>query len=265
MQFRRQPLIAFFLAALCLAGCSAAAAVTPSRTTLSPTTTVTTASPGPVRTAILTLRHLGWGRHPWPGRSSLTVGSGVSSSAPPPVVSPPVGPFVAPACSAPPFATPGAGLVPGRVTAIGDSVMIDIEPFLQADVRGIRFDAFVGQQWYQGIADAERLRAEGQLGAIVVIELGTNGPITTQLFDQMMRQLRGASRVVFVTNYVPDYWQDPNNAILEAGASEYADVAVANWEPIAAAHPGWFCADHVHLACGGVGPEAMAAVVAKCI
>ena len=141
----------------------------------------------------------------------------------------------------------------GRVTAVGDSVMIDIEPYLQADVSGVVFNAYVGQQWYSGISDVQQARAGGQSGSIVVIELGTNGPITSQLFDQMMSSLQGVSRVVFVTNYVPDYWQNPNNAIIEAGAKQYQNVAVANWYVLAAANPGWLCGDHTHLSCGGPG------------
>jgi hypothetical protein len=168
-------------------------------------------------------------------------------------------------CSAPPLAPPAAGLVVGRVTAVGDSVMIDIEPYLQADVSGVVFNADVGQQWYSGVSDVQQARADGQLGSVVVIELGTNGPITAQLFDQMMSALQGVSRVVFVTNYVPDYWQDPNNAIIEAGAKQYKDVAVANWYALAAANPGWLCGDHTHLSCGGPGAQEMAALVAKCI
>lgn len=149
--------------------------------------------------------------------------------------------------------------------------MIDIEPYLQADLRGVAFDAFVGQQWGQGITDVRQLRQSGQLGSVVVIELGINGPITTALFDEMMRNLRGVSRVVFVTNYVPDYWQNPNNAIIEAGAvhydsvARYDNVAVANWEPVAAAHAGWFCGDNTHLSCGGPGASIMAAFVARCV
>lgn len=143
--------------------------------------------------------------------------------------------------------------------------MIDIEPYLQADVRGVVFDASVGQQWSSGIADVQQARSDGALGSVVVIELGTNGPITTPLFDQMMSALQGVSRIVFVTTYVPDYWQNPNNAIIEAGAKRYKNVAIANWNALAAANPGWLCPDQTHLSCGGPGAEQMAALVAKCI
>jgi hypothetical protein len=143
--------------------------------------------------------------------------------------------------------------------------MIDLESYLQSDVKGINYDAVVGQQWYSGITDVQQLRADGELGAVVVIELGTNGPITTELFDQMMSELQGVSRVVFVTNYVPDAYQNANNAIIEAGASRYRNVAVANWYALASAHPGWLCPDGYHLSCGGPGAQELAALITRCV
>jgi hypothetical protein len=164
------------------------------------------------------------------------------------------------------LATPAAGLVVGRVSAIGDSVMMDMESDLQADVRGVDVDAYVGQQWYEGVSDAQQLRADGQLGSVVVIELGTNGPIDSGDMSEMMQVLPGVSRVVFVTNFVPDYWQNPNNAVIEAAASQYKNVAVANWEPLAAANPGWFYGGAgPHMPEGGPGAQAMARLVAGCV
>jgi hypothetical protein len=153
----------------------------------------------------------------------------------------------------------------GRVTAIGDSVMMDIESALQADVKRTVFDAYVGQQWYEGVSDVQQLRADGQLGSVVVVELGTNGPIDSADFNAMIKALAGVSRVVVVTNFVPDDWQDPNNAVIEAGARAYKNVAVANWEPLAAANPDWFYGDvGPHMPEGGPGAKAMAGLIASC-
>lgn len=144
--------------------------------------------------------------------------------------------------------------------------MIDIESALETDVKNTVVDAYVGQQWYEGIADAQQLRADGQLGSIVVIELGTNGPIDSDDFNDMMKALAGASRVVLVTNFVPDDWQNPNNEVIEAGARAYKDVVVANWEPLAAANPDWFYGDvGPHMPEGGPGAEVLARLIAGCV
>jgi lysophospholipase L1-like esterase len=143
--------------------------------------------------------------------------------------------------------------------------MIDLEPALQADVPGISFDAVVGQQWSAGIGEVQSLRQDGQLGSVVIIELGTNGAINSGELTQMMSELAGVSRVVLVTNYVPDSYESSNNAIIEAGASQYKNVAVANWYALATANPGWLCSDGYHLSCGGPGAQEMAALIAKCV
>jgi len=166
----------------------------------------------------------------------------------------------------PPLAKSAPGLVVGRVTAIGDSVMMDVESALTADVRGTVFDAYVGQQWYEGTSDLQALRAERRLGSIVIIELGTNGPIDRSDFNDMMKALTGVSRVVVVTNFVPDYWQGQNNAVIEAGARAYKNVAVANWEPLAAAHPDWFYGGvGPHMPEGGPGAEVLASLITRCV
>jgi hypothetical protein len=163
----------------------------------------------------------------------------------------------------PPPGSGAPGLVAGRVTIFGDSVTIDAAPDLLADIKGSVVDAVVGEQWYQGVAEAQSLKSEGQLGAVVVVALGTNGPLTWSDITQMMQVLSGCSRVVLVTNHVPDYWQNPNNALLEQAAQSYKNVVVANWEALAAANPGWFYADGTHMPIGGPGAQAFAQLVAS--
>ena len=67
-------------------------------------------------------------------------------------------------------APPGcsAGFVCGHVTAIGDSVMLDAQPSLQADIPGIDVEAAVSRQWDDGVVLAQEMKAAGTLGSIVV-------------------------------------------------------------------------------------------------
>jgi hypothetical protein len=156
---------------------------------------------------------------------------------------------------------PGPGFVAGRVTAIGDSVMLDYQGPLQTDIPGINVDAAVSRQWSDGVQLLQELKASGQLGAEVIVGLGTNGPITDSDFDSMMQVLSGASRVVFVNTHVDRPWQDPNNAVLADGATRYPDVFVADWSTLAAQNPEWFGADGTHLAIDGPGATALAMLV----
>jgi len=158
---------------------------------------------------------------------------------------------------------PGPGFVPGDVTAVGDSVMIDYQVPLKADVPGVAVLASVSRQWGEGENILNFLKAAHALGAEVIVGLGTNGPITNADFDNMMSILSGASRVVFVNTHVDRPWQDPNNTVLVKGASRYRNAVVADWATLAAQHPEWFGPDGTHLAIDGPGATALAALVAS--
>jgi hypothetical protein len=139
--------------------------------------------------------------------------------------------------------------------------MLDYQTPLQTDIPGINVDASVSRQWSDGVQILQELKASGQLGAEVIVGLGTNGPITDSDFDGIMQVLSGASRVVFVNVHVDRPWQDPNNAVLANGASRYPDVFIADWATLAAQNPQWFGADGTHLAINGPGATALAMLV----
>ena len=158
--------------------------------------------------------------------------------------------------------TAGPGFNAGQVTAVGDSVMLDYEDPLKSAIPGINVDAAVSRQWSDGETILQTLKAGGQLGADVIVGLGTNGPISDSDFDAMMSILGGASRVVFVNVHVDRPWQDPNNAVLAQGAKRYPNVVVADWATMASQNPQWFGADGTHLAIDGPGANALASLVA---
>ncbi|HUY30099.1 MAG TPA: hypothetical protein VMV02_03795 [Acidimicrobiales bacterium] len=164
-------------------------------------------------------------------------------------------------------ATPGgrAALVAGKVTVVGDSVLLDYSALLAAAIPGATIEAAVGRQWLSGVALVRALRARGDLGATVVVALGTNGPVTTAGFDQMMAALSGARRVVVVTVHVDRPWQHEVNTVLRAGARRFPRLVVADWSALASAHPGWFYSDGTHLPIDGPGAHALAALVAGAV
>lgn len=149
----------------------------------------------------------------------------------------------------------------GPVSAVGDSLMLDIAPYLQADLPGVRVDGMVSRQFETGIGVVGDDRAAGTLGRVVIIELGTNGTVTSGDVDAMMQAASGAARVVFVNVDVPRPWTAGDNAVLAAGVARYPGVAVlVDWFTLASAHPEWFTADQVHLQ--PAGAQAMAALIA---
>jgi hypothetical protein len=175
--------------------------------------------------------------------------------APSPTTAPTTSPTTSPT-------TTTAAPVAGPVTAVGDSVLIDMQPNLQADIPGIAVDGAVSRQFETGIEVVQADRAAGTLGSVLVVELGTNGTVTPGDVDAMMAAAAGVKRVVFVNVDVPRSWEQSDNATLAAGVARYPGVAVlADWFSLSSPHPEWFTADQVHLQ--PAGAAALAALIAQ--
>jgi hypothetical protein len=157
--------------------------------------------------------------------------------------------------------------LPGQVTFVGDSVGVDATPYLQQDIPGIRCNAMVDRSWGEGETILQGLAAQDELGTIVVVELGLNGPIDDSDFQSMMAILAHVPRVVFLNIRLPlgaygagtDWWQDQNNSVLATEIPHYHNALLANWYAYSAGHAAWYAPDGVHL--DGVGGAAMAALV----
>jgi peptidoglycan/LPS O-acetylase OafA/YrhL/lysophospholipase L1-like esterase len=118
---------------------------------------------------------------------------------------------------------------PVSVTAIGDSVMVDAQNALRAQIPGIYVDATVGRHTSGAVPLLRSLRNQGRLGDVVVIHLGTNGAFTTANFDAIMQVLQSVQRVVFVNLKVPRRWETPDNRALAAGVKRYANAVLVDW------------------------------------
>ena len=199
--------------------------------------------------------------------ASLAAGSSdPSTAASPPTSVPPTGSTGSTSTSTigPSTSTAPTNQIPlaGPVTAVGDSIMLDIQPNLQQDVPGVQIDGLVSRQFETGIGVVQADRAAGTLGTVLVVELGTNGSVTSSDFDAMMQAATGVKRVVFVNVDVPRSWEVPDNAALAAGVARYPGVAVlADWQALSSSHPEWFTPDQVHLQ--PAGAQALAGLIAQ--
>ena len=169
-----------------------------------------------------------------PTTTTTTAPPTTTTTAPPATTTPPP-----PTTAAPPVSvTPDAGA--GTVTAIGDSVMLDYQDPLETDIPGAAVYAAVSRQWDEGEAILQQLKASGQLGSEVIVALSTNGPISSSTdFSNMMAILSGVKQDVFVNVHVDQPWQDPNNAVIAAGVSQYPNTVLADWASLAAQNPQW--------------------------
>ena len=124
----------------------------------------------------------------------------------------------------------------------------------QADLEAAGFyvDALKSRGGMQMAVLVESLRAQGILGATVVIQIGTNGSVDDATFARIMAQLPPSTtpHVVFLTVHVPTRtWGDPNNVRIRALPAKYPNVTVADWDFAAGSTK--LCADQVHIVCGG--------------
>jgi lysophospholipase L1-like esterase len=132
----------------------------------------------------------------------------------------------------------GSGLL--SVVAIGDSVMVDTQNALRAQIHGIYVDAKVGRHTSGGVAVLRALRDAHRLGDVVVIHLGTNGRLNSSDFDELMSVLTDVPRVVFVNLKVPRSWETPDNRAIAAGVKRYPNTVLVDW------HNRWHeCGAHV--------------------
>ncbi|WP_067849066.1 acyltransferase family protein [Alicyclobacillus mali (ex Roth et al. 2021)] len=133
------------------------------------------------------------------------------------------------------------------VTAIGDSVMIDVEADLEKLLPGIVCDGQVGRQMYQAPQVVQALKAKGELGHIVILELGTNGPFSKQQLVSLLQSLGPVQKIILVNTRVPRPWQNAVNQTLAQVAASYPHVVLVNWYQASAGHPEYFWPDGVHL------------------
>ncbi|PFJ49678.1 acyltransferase family protein [Bacillus nitratireducens] len=150
-----------------------------------------------------------------------------------------------------------------NVTAIGDSVMIDIAPYLKNAFPDIRIDAQIGRQLSKAIPVVEQLKNEGNLGNYVIIGLGTNGAFTTEQLVSLIELIGNERKMIFINTRVPRPWESIVNERLKVTASKYPNVTLVDWYAASAGKRDYFAPDGVHLT--KLGAEAYAALVVKAV
>jgi hypothetical protein len=153
-------------------------------------------------------------------------------------------------------------VVKGPVTAIGDSVMIDAAPALEALLPQVTVDAEVSRSAIPGPGILSALAQSGHLGASILIDLGTNGGISTSVIGEML-DIAAGRRVVMVTSHCGYCtYTAAGNAIIRSACVAARNCFVADWDSLAGAHPEWFSGgDGVHMGVGGKGAYAYARLV----
>ncbi|WP_407314432.1 acyltransferase family protein [Desulfosporosinus sp. SB140] len=149
------------------------------------------------------------------------------------------------------------------ITVIGDSVMVGEEPELKKLLPGIVVSAEIGRQMYQAQNVVDQLKAQGNLGDRVIIELGTNGPFAEEQLKTLLSSLGQVRQIVLVNTRVPRPWEDVVNQTLTKVAASYPHTTLLNWYQASSGHNAYFYPDGVHLTPTGI--QAYASLVVKAI
>lgn len=147
------------------------------------------------------------------------------------------------------FAVPAGGVTIARGRfGVGDSIMLSSSDELAPFEIGV--NAEVSRRFDAGIDVVRRLANRDKLPRRLIVHLGTNGPVTRELCDEMVAAAPHR-RIFLVTVRVPLPAQDPNNEVLRECAAAYDRVHVIRWYRYSAGHPEWFADDGYHLSAEG--------------
>jgi peptidoglycan/LPS O-acetylase OafA/YrhL len=121
-------------------------------------------------------------------------------------------------------------LPPGRMLALGDSVMLDCSRPLRAALNHrVQIDATVGRQIDDTIDELDTLRKHHRLPKTLVIQIGNNGPLWYHDLVNLRRALRGIPDIVFVNVRNTTSWQDESNQALTSWLRGWQAAHLADW------------------------------------
>lgn len=149
------------------------------------------------------------------------------------------------------------------ITAIGDSVILDVAPYLEKILPGIVVNGKVGRQMWDAQEVVDQLKSDGKLGSIVIIELGTNGAFNTKQLRNLLTSLEDAQQIVLVNTRVPKKWEGTVNSALTKVAPDFPNTTVVDWYSASMGKKEYFSDDGVHLT--REGAEFYASLVAEAI
>lgn len=133
----------------------------------------------------------------------------------------------------------------GDITAVGDSVMLASYPELSSHFPGIGVDAAVSRGLWAGVDIVSEMRAAGALRQVVVVGLGTNGPVDAEALVELKKSV-GSRLLVLVNAHGERDWIPGANAELEAFAAANRSVTLARWDESISPFPELLAEDGIH-------------------
>ena len=124
-----------------------------------------------------------------------------------------------------PAALPGGD----QIYAIGDSVMLAAADEVLATFPGIVIDASVSRRMSDAPALIQALIDADAVRPILILGLGTNGPVDEATLQQISAMVPASTEIVLVNAQAPRSWIPGVNDLLAGYAQRYRNVELANW------------------------------------
>lgn len=154
-----------------------------------------------------------------------------------------------------------------EMTAVGDSVLLASAQALQEHFPGITVDGAVSRHYTEALTIIQNMKAQGTLGKVVIMGLGTNGPSYGAGDDQMLNEVRdvvGPDRLLIYVLPYGDRWYMPEaESELITEAKTHPNVYIANWCDAAKHDHSYLRDDGIHPT--GPGAEAYATAIESAI
>lgn len=148
-------------------------------------------------------------------------------------------------------AIPGATTGNGRVSAIGDSVMLGARDVIKQVIPGTKVDAKVARMPGAFVGPLKRYVAADKLAPVVVLHPATNGVLPEEMFREMLDILKDVPKVVVVNSNMPRTWRDPNNSVIDTVLPDYPNAVLADWYSASKGKSDYFVSDGIHLTSSG--------------
>ena len=117
----------------------------------------------------------------------------------------------------------------GWIAMVGDSIMRGATPEIEARFGDGVVHALSGRRFDEGIPIVEDVVVGTEPPELLIIGLGSNGPVQREDFDEVMVLATDIARVAFVNVRVNRRWEGDSNRELEAGVARYSNAMLIDW------------------------------------
>ena len=117
----------------------------------------------------------------------------------------------------------------GWIAALGDSIMKGAQEKIEQRLGSDVVDATVSRQFLDAPELMADLASRDVPPQVVVVGLGTNGPVQAEDFDRAMEAVGPATLVAFINVHVPRDWEATSNNEIAAGVDRYDNAILIDW------------------------------------